>query len=251
MTELRRVLLILFCFPFLSYSNLEMASTSDPSLVAYYSFNQCDARDDSGNGSDGRLMGGVSCWCGIDEDGLLFDGQNDYLEFSGLVNNYFNTSDFTVSFYFRVERKSIFRESLISKRSTCTDEHTLDIQLDLSHAEIRTEVIEKEGKDYGDISPEIESMGWHHFALVREGTKAYTYINGELIRTGRRCSGVDISNDTPLSFSNSTCVGRGGARRFKGVLDELRIYDRALEPEEIEALYDLYPVENAASDCFT
>ncbi|MBL7792900.1 MAG: hypothetical protein JNK77_11285, partial [Saprospiraceae bacterium] len=41
-------------------------------LVAYYSFNQCDARDDSGKGSNGIMYGDIQCWCGIEDDGLLF-----------------------------------------------------------------------------------------------------------------------------------------------------------------------------------
>lgn len=221
------------------------------SLIAYYSFNQCDARDDSGNGSDGKMIGAVNCWCGIDDDGLLFDGQGAYLEFSGMVNNYFNTSDLTISFYFRNEGRNIFRQSMLNKRSDCETEYLLDIQLDQIHQEVRTEFRENEFKDYGDISPDLDGNGWHHFALVRKGTLAYTYINGSLIRSGRRCSGVDISNEAKLNFANSPCVERGGTRRFKGILDELRIYDRALSEEEIQALYDAFPIENAASDCYT
>ncbi|MEM8908816.1 MAG: LamG domain-containing protein [Bacteroidota bacterium] len=237
------------------FTTLEVADNPlermDRSLVAYYSFNQCDARDDSGNGSDGRLFGQVNCWCGIDDDGLLFDGQNDYVEFSGIVNNYFNTSDFSVSFYFRNEGRNVFRQSMLSKRADCQPEHLLDIQLDLIHQEVRTELRESELKDYGDISPELAGAGWHHFALVREGTWAYTYINGTLIHTGRRCSGVDISNTAPLSFSHSPCLQNGGVRFFRGVLDELRVYDRALSEEEVRLLYEAFPIENAASDCYT
>jgi hypothetical protein len=40
-----------------------------------------------------------------------------------------------------------------------------------------------------------------------------------------------------------------GVKRFKGVLDELRVYDYALSPEEVEALYKLYPIESAEQDC--
>jgi hypothetical protein len=39
--------------------------------------------------------------------------------------------------------------------------------------------------------------------------------------------------------------------RFSGAVDELRIYDRALSPEEIHSLYSRAPVESAELDCFT
>ena len=100
------------------------------------------------------------------------------------------------------------------------------------------------------ISPDIDGGGWYHIALVREGRYAYTYINGQLQRKATRCSGVDISNDAVLSFSNSPCLD-GMTRRFKGVLDEVRVYDRALSEEEIEDIYKETPIEQALSDCMT
>lgn len=219
-------------------------------LVAYYSFNDCDAIDNTGNGSDGKLYGNPNCWCGIDEQGLLFDGIDDYIEFEGQVNKYFNTTDFTISFYFKSEQNSIFKQSLLSKRADCNEDFMLDIQLDQNNSEVFTDFHESPEKDYPFISPPFENKGWKHYALVRKGQRAFTYINGELIMKGMRCSGVDIFNGALLSFSNSPCIGAGGTRRFKGILDELRVYDRPLDQEEIGELYNRYPVENATQDCF-
>lgn len=219
-------------------------------LIAYYSFNQCDARDDTGNGSDGELFGSVGCWCGIEDDGLLFDGVGDYVEFYGRVNRYFNTTDFTISFYFKPEQYSPFDQSLISKRETCEEYYMLDLLLNMSAGEVGTNVYETPYKFYPAISPTLDSTNWQHFALVRDGFRASTYINGQLRRQGFRCSGVDIGNEAVLSFANSPCLGRS-SRRFKGVLDELRVYDRALPEDEIWELYQMYPVENAQMDCVT
>ncbi len=220
-------------------------------LVAHYSFNLCDARDDSGNGSDGVLLGNVGCWCGIEDDGLLLDGSRGYIEFPGKVNRYFNTSDFTISFYFKAEQYLVFQQSLLSKREECDEFSMFDLMLDLNSREVNTSVFETPEKYYGGLSPSLDTTSWIHFALVREGVRAYSYINGELHRQSFRCSGVDISNSAVLSFSNSPCVQAGRARRFKGVLDELRVYGRALSPEEIRKLYQQYPVENAVMDCVT
>lgn len=224
-------------------------SSLEDGLVAYYSFNYCDARDESGNGSDGELFGSVSCWCGIEDDGLLLDGGAGYIEFPGKVNRYFNTSDFTVSFYFKSEQYLVFQQSLLSKRKDCDEFNMFDLMLDLNNREVHTSVHETPEKYYSGLSPALDTTNWIHFALVREGTRAYTFINGELHRQSFRCSGVDITNDAVLSFSNSPCVQSGQARRFKGVLDELRVYGRALSPDEVRALYQEHPVENAVMDC--
>jgi hypothetical protein len=220
-------------------------------LVAYYTFNDCTARDVTGMGSDGQLFGNPGCWCGVEDDGLLLDGIDDYVEFSGRVNRYFNTSDFTVSFYFKPEQFLVFRQSLLSKRQECEEYNMLDLLLDMNGQEVVTEVHESPQKYYSGISPALDTTSWVHFALTREGTQAYTYINGRLARRGFRCSGVDITNAAKLAFGNSPCVSTGNARRFKGVIDELRIYSRALTVEEIWQLYQQYPVENVIMDCVT
>lgn len=235
----------------LSFSYIRPTMSFEEGLVAYYSFNQCDARDDSGSGSHGELYGGIDCWCGVDDDGLLLDGIQDYIEFPGVVNRYFGTSDFTVSFYFKAEGHSVFRQSLLSKGENCEDFHVLDFLLDYTNEEIDTRFHETPRKYFPGLSPGLASKGWHHFALVKEGLKATTYIDGEPRQESYRCSGIDIGNDAVLSFSNSPCIRRGSARRFKGVIDELRVYERALSRGEILQLYRLYPIENAQMDCFS
>lgn len=244
--------LFLLCFCFVAATFPQSATPNiEDGLIAYYSFNYCNANDETNGGSDGKLYGDPDCWCGVEGNGLLFDGVHDYIVFEGRVNHYFNTSDFTLSFYFKPMQQSVFRESLISKRATCEAYNMLDIQYNQQAKEIKTSVNETPSKSYGDISPIINNDKWHHFALVREGIFAYTYINGHLQKEGRRCSGVDIENDAFFSFSNSPCLQTGATRRFKGVLDELRVYDRAFSHKEIAALYALNPIENAAIDCFT
>jgi hypothetical protein len=243
---------LFLCLSLLLFFSKNPADRSlDEDLIAYYSFNNCDARDDSGKGSHGVLYGSIDCWCGVEDDGLLLDGARDYIEFPGIVNRYFSTSDFTVSFYFKPEKYSTFPQSLLSKREKCEFFHMLDILLDLNGEELLTSVLETPRRYYPGLSPAISSTGWQHFALVREGQRAATYINGQLQQESYLCSGIDISNDAVLSFSNSPCIAKGEARRFKGVIDELRVYDRALTPEEIWRLYSLYPIENAQMDCYS
>lgn len=222
---------------------------SDVGLIAYYSFNLCDARDDSGNDSHGDIYGRTRCWCGIEGEGLLLDGKSNYVEFTGQVNNYFNTSDFTVSFYFKSEKYDVFPQSMLSKAEACDEYNYLDLLLSRRTGEVISKVHETPTKYYKDLSPPLDSTSWMHFVLVREGFRAMTFINGQLRMESYRCSGVDLQNEALLSFSNSPCVLYGKARRFQGILDELRVYDRALSIEEVEQLYLLYPIENANMDC--
>ncbi|MCB0654067.1 MAG: LamG domain-containing protein [Saprospiraceae bacterium] len=221
----------------------------DDGLIAYYSFNECNARDDSGNGSHGEIFGETRCWCGIEQEGLVLDGKNNYIEFPGPVNKYFNTSDFTISFYFKSEKYDVFPQSMLSKAEACDEYYTLDLLLDRRIGEVTSKVHETPARYYKDLSPRLDSSSWMHYALVREGFRAMTFINGQLRQESYRCSGVDIGNNAVLSFSNSPCVLSGRVRRFQGIIDELKIYDHALTIQEIEDLYLMNPVENANMDC--
>jgi len=248
---MKQTLLILFLvLPCFSFVYEKQTDTLQDGLVAHYNFNNCDARDQTKNASDGKLFGDVSCWCGIEDDGLLFDGVNDYVEFHGKVNRYFTTSDFSISFFIRTDQYAFFQQSLFSKREDCNEDYVLEFLLDRNKKIIDTKVQQSEYKKYKDISPEIDGGGWYHITLVREGQEARTYVNGVLQKSVTRCSGVDISNGAILSFSNTPCLD-GRTQRFKGILDEVRVYDRAITDEEVEAIYLLTPIEKAFTDCMT
>ena len=220
-------------------------------LIAYYPFDQCDALDLTENGSNGDVFGDPGCHCGVDGNALYLDGLDDYIEFPGIVNRCFNTTDFTVSFYIKPSKYSVFAQSLLSKRALCDENNMLDLQLEVTKRIIKTDLYESPEKYFKDISPETPDTDWIHYAVVRKGIYAYTYINGQLRREGRRCSGVDIGNEAVLSFANSVCLSSGRMVRFKGGLDELRVYDRALSDQEIADLYGLHPVELAEIDCIS
>ncbi len=249
-TMKQTLLLLIMAMLCLSFVLENKTDSLQDGLVAHYNFNNCDARDLTDNASDGKLFGDVTCWCGIEDDGLLFDGVNDYVEFHGMVNRYFTTSDFSLSFFIRTDQYAFFQQSLFSKREDCGEDHVLDFLLDRNKKIINTKVQQSEYKGYKDISPEIEDGGWYHIALVREGQAARTYVNGNLHKSVSRCSGVDLSNGAILSFSNSPCLD-GRTQRFKGILDEVRVYDRAITDEEVQAIYSLTPIEKAFTDCMT
>ena len=217
-------------------------------LVAHYSFDDCKAIDELGT-SPGYLFGNVSCWCGVDGQGLLFDGISGSVSFEGKVNKYFSTSDFTVSYYFKSESFAALPQTLLSKREACDQQNMLDFWLSQTLGEVEAFVYETENRFYPELIAQDVVPGWHHIALVREGVFAYLYLDGALRAKAARCRGVDLSNQAPLGISNSPCIQAGKAIPFKGVIDELYVFSRALTEDEVEALYLLHPITNAKQDC--
>ena len=153
--------------------------------------------------------------------------------------------------YIKSENYSIFPSSLFSKRERCDLNQIFDIQFNQSSGLFPTFFHESETRFFKDLSPSADTSEWIHYAITKEGFTAQTYINGALQRERFKCRGVDISNEAVFSFSNSPCLFGRRVKRFKGLLDELKIYNRALSESEIAQLYDLHPVDRPNPDCLS
>lgn len=82
-------------------------------------------------------------------------------------------------------------------------------------------------------SATLASGDWHHLALVVNRTGAYsTYLDGSLVASSPFVLGR-------LNSTGNFYLGRNGTAggAFKGQLDEVRLYQRALLPQEVYAHY--------------
>ena len=77
---------------------------------------------------------------------------------------------------------------------------------------------------------------WHHFAVVRNGTKMRLYLNGALVGEDAAFS-LALNQTYPLVFGGHTDTNAAYAPRwFNGKLDELAVYSAALTPSAITTL---------------
>jgi gliding motility-associated-like protein len=86
------------------------------------------------------------------------------------------------------------------------------------------------------LSSTLDLTCWHHYTIVRTGKRAKLYLNGRLIDEKVTSTKLNLTNSALLRIADSPCVG-STTERFRGKLDELRIYNRALSDEEIAGLY--------------
>jgi hypothetical protein len=88
---------------------------------------------------------------------------------------------------------------------------------------------------------------WVHVAVTYIGYVAIFYLNGTQVRFGSGSWSFSHGNDNGilLTIGNTTDeVGwSNGPSTFYGYLDEVRIYNRALEPNEIAYLADPTPLD--------
>lgn len=74
-----------------------------------------------------------------------------------------------------------------------------------------------------------EAGQWYHLAGTYDGKEMCLYIDGQLATKKPRTGDIDAA------YAEAHMGGRGGQYRLKGVIDEPKIYSRALAADEIQA----------------
>ncbi len=178
--------------------------------------------------------------------GFSFDGTSNAIIDLTPPDNFidFETNDFTVGFWIKTTNfNTSLRTEIVSKRAACVNNQSFfDIQLRTNGAI---------SFNYGDtgVGPvgyvdmasaaTVTDGVFHHVACVRQGTNASIYIDGSLSGTPQHPTDGKIANlvnDAELMVGMSPCTSSGNYVYFKGVLDEISLYDTALSASNILAL---------------
>ena len=76
---------------------------------------------------------------------------------------------------------------------------------------------------------------WYHAVLTRDSSQIKLYLNGNL-------EGIGTTGVNPTSpFIIGDLYNNSGNYKFNGLIDEVRIYNRALSPTEVSQLYNWAP----------
>jgi hypothetical protein len=208
------------------------SSIADQGLVAYYPFNGT-ARDASKNSNDGLVMGDAYFVNGMKEEAINFDGRNDYVEVPD-DNSLDITPSITLSAWIKPVETS--REYIVHKMNS-TSGGGVSYSLDIFPSPGRAR-----GLFVNSIDPkcyscsatgktEIKRSSWQHIATTANRNEAKVYFNGELEDTAPLDgNGIDTTSG-PLR------IGQYQDMFFRGLVDEVRIYNRALSEKEVQAIY--------------
>lgn len=190
--------------------------------------------DETINHNDGKAKNSVTLAEGIIGNALSFDGVDDYVQFQNSSSFNIPGDKVTVSLWTKLDYKpSSLPGSFGPLFDSETDEYSL--YEDRSNKELRFKATSVAGAARPGIpDTEIVTGEWINVVGVYNGTVAMIYLNGvkkkELALTGNVRSGVIPM----LGKSGST----GTPSYFKGFIDEVEIYDRALTEAEIVEKYN-------------
>ncbi len=233
--------LIFLLLTFLNGANAQ----STTGLVAYYTFDG-DLKDATGNtGNQASSMGVIDYDCGVEGDALVLLGGASYAHVEGMnnINQEFDTEDFTLSFYFKPTGIS-GQQYLISKRDTsCMSnvgqnfhENDFFIKYVPASRTVNVQLVEIQAKILS-ISTVIRNTAcWQHLTLVRNDNRLKLYLNGEYAGEDANATRADITNTGFLTIGDAICKATNETP-FSGYIDELRIYNRALDKREVTELY--------------
>ncbi len=193
-----------------------------------------DALEICGNNNDENCSGTS------DENSLslIFDGVDDEVNLGNTLGN-FGTGDFTIEARIRTTEANDY---ILSKRPVCGCDNFWNLSVD-GDGKIRMEMLEDiscgNGGSFAGTSV-ITDGNWHHVAFIRENSSTYLVVDGVVEGSARRTT--NLNNSTDLLIGNNPCGGR-----FKGEIDEIRIWNVARPIGAIENMKDAV-VNNTNSD---
>ena len=220
-----------------------LAQAVEEGLVAYWAFEETEgdtASDSTGNGHDGTLMGDPQRVDGYFGGGLEFDGDGD--EVNVPFHEDLNQETFTISAWANVELGSKNHRAVVSARDDGPQRGYIFYAEPQNTWQFWTG-----GGGWKTVQGPAVNLGeWDHLSGVYAGGNQKFYVNGELV--GER-NDAAVSVNTVQEF----LIGAGANEtenhnfRFKGMIDEVRVYNRALNADEIASVMESNPTAVEAS----
>jgi len=211
-------------------------------LVAYYPFSG-NAKDSTVNGYDGTVNGPILT---VDRFGIVdsaydFDGVDDYIQVPVLFTG--DQDPLTYSVWIKLIWKESSNMNIYGEINGNFVRNHFSIGLPAGEAGyLSFEQFYPSGENVQyDYNLKDQENQWVHLIVKKENDLVGFYVNGQLIaelnHTETYSSGAPTIAAIGNRQYNSSWSYSGSAYVFKGVIDDIRIYNRALSEAEITALY--------------
>ncbi len=187
-------------------------------------------RDISGNDNTGVLYNGVAWTEGKLANGLYFDGKDDYVQLPNSESLNVNNDAVTLSAWVKLE---VLPSEMSGSYGPIydSDQDCYVLYEDRGNGELRFKVTTTSGAERPGIKEsDLPLNEWLHIVGVYDGSQAMIYMNGALMDSHGGLSGQ-------VKTGQVARLGENINSYFKGAIDNVQVYNRALSEEEIGLVY--------------
>ena len=208
-----------------------------PKAVAHWRLDESTGRvaQDAAGTHNGTLVGNPA-WppsSGKIRGALQFDGAGDYVETPHRADLDLTTK-ITLGAWIRVGTFDKAWQAIVTKSDSAWRLHRLPQRDSLAfHCSMNNGEV-----SMADGATNVNDGQWRHVAGTYDGTKVCLYIDGRL-DASVSASGPIATNTYPVMIGENA-QSRG--REWKGLMDEVQIYDGALDAQQVLALVSGGPV---------
>ncbi len=185
--------------------------------------------DLSGNNNNATLMNGLGWGEGRTANGLSFDGVDDYAEVPTSASLDIGGDQVSISIWAKLD---LLPTELPGAFGPMYDSETDNyvIYEDKGNNELRFKVTTSDGAARPGIpTSALVANKWIHIVGVYDGTNAMIYLNGVFIKS--------LPLTGTVNAGQVATIGKSGSTYFKGALDNIQVFNKALTQDEINLLY--------------
>jgi hypothetical protein len=212
----------------------------DPNLVGLWTFDEgrgATVVDWSGHGNHGMLEGNPQWMDGYELGALKLDGKDDVVEVRLQPSITFEQGDsFSVLAWINTEAIPSPQDGIIGNYRTTTDAFWLLIANTDGGATIYIRDVDRAHSSVIASPSKINDGNWHHLAGIRDQqTKNLRlYVDGQLVAE-------EFDETENINSGQSIWIGDHLNRYYDGLIDEVRLYDKALTTGEIALIMQVDP----------
>ena len=204
--------------------------SNSPNMIAWWKFDEAeDARvlDSSGNNLHGRLLGDAKIVPDSARGKVLsLDGDGDYVDCGN--NPLFDIRDeITIAAWIKVKAFDREWQTIVSKGEWSWRLHRNSTFESIKFNITRGPLLSVAG------NVNVNDGKWHQIVATYNGVQIHLYVNGILDKVEYVSGVVGTSTESVNIGANAEEPGR----EWNGLIDDVRIYGRALTQKEVRALY--------------
>lgn len=236
-------------------NNLSIEDPTEYGLVGYWKFdegtNTGAILDSSGYGGTGVRFGSGAVWTGSTLPSLGFDnalamqfnGSNDHVD--APQSSRFELQTLSLSAWMDLSPLAGDRNTIVSYgkgselngASAAGESYALIYHKSSNILRFRLRKADDTSLLDLQVTPLTAVSGqWVHITATWDGTTATLYQNGVALGTATAVGSINYTSDSLTKLRIGNWFGNN-ERFFNGALDDVRVYNRVLKPEEVKNLY--------------